>query len=664
MRRSICFCEPNRAVAGEVNTWKFHYTTGAKLPTGTLIRFDPMSTGRAIDWEIPTTEVKKEKNTIFAHLESGKAYIMKEVVMPDRFTPAYEFTLSEELDAGDTLTIVMGSTKRQPNTFVKCGTQAQTYAQRRRSFNLYIDTTGKGKFDEPEVFSMDVRGSTLKDIKILTPSFVTRNKRFDVMVRFEDEFGNLTNQAPEETLIELSHEHLRENLNWKIFIPETGFISLPNLYFNEPGIYTIQLKNTKTGETFKSFPIKCFEDSNHRLYWGIIHGESDRYDSTEDVDSCIRHFRDDKAMSYFATSPFESLEETPNETWKKINQTVGEFDEGDRFVTFLGFQWEGEAGREGVRQLIYAKDGKSILRKKDGKYNTLKKIYKSFSPKEILSIPTFTMGKGVHYNFKEFSPEHERVVEIYNAWGSSECTKKEGNLKPIIGKGKKGLQETQEGSIRDALNKNLRFGFVAGGLDDRGVYHEFFECGQEQYPAGMTAIIAPEHNRSSLYDALYNRSCYATTGARIIAGLHLAGFPMGSETNTTDKHGLLYNRHLSGYVAGTDNLQLIEIIRNGKVLVEFKPDGYSYEFTYDDLTPLEKNVLDAKDGKPPFAYYYLRAQQKDGHVAWTSPIWVDYIPGKPVAKKSGKPAKATKAIPENVEISFDTKVDDLEEDDE
>src|SRR6202035_2352412 len=122
---------------------------------------------------------------------------------------------------------------------------AQTYVQRRRPFYLYVDPTGKGHYQEPEVFTMDIRGGDLKLIRILTPSFVTRNKRFDVIVRFEDEFGNLTSTAPDDTLIELSHEHLRENLNWKLFVPETGFITLPNLYFNEPGVYTITLRNSK-----------------------------------------------------------------------------------------------------------------------------------------------------------------------------------------------------------------------------------------------------------------------------------------------------------------------------------------------------------------------------------------------------------------------------------
>ena len=278
---------------------------------------------------------------------------------------------------------------------------------------------------------MDIRGGELANIRILTPSFVAKNKRFDVIVRFEDEFGNLTNDAPEDTLIELSHEHLRENLNWKLFVPETGFISLPNLYFNEAGVYTIQLVNSKTKQIFRSSPIRCFPDNNKHLYWGLLHGESDRFDSTENIENCLRHFRDDKAFNFYGTSPYESQEETSNDIWKSISQNIADFDEDERFTTFLGFQWQGEPKIEGSRLIVYSKENKPLLRKKDIKNSSLKKIYKSFSPKEIISIPSFTMAKGVEYNFDNFDPDFERVVEIYNAWGSSEMTKKEGNPRPI-----------------------------------------------------------------------------------------------------------------------------------------------------------------------------------------------------------------------------------------
>lgn len=663
MRRSICYCEPANAMAGELNLWKFIYTPSTNIPKGTKLKFDLQSKGRDIDWEIPQVNPPKNKGGIYAVVGKGKVLLPKEITVADNEMPQYEFVLPVPLLAGESFTIILGpqdlnEAQKSKSLFLR----AQKIAQRRHTFFLYVDPSGKGRYDEPEVFSMDIRGGELSNIRILAPSFVTKNKRFDAIVRFEDQFGNLTNHAPEETLIELSHEHLRENLKWKLFVPETGFIALPNLYFNEEGIYTIQLFNTQTKQTFYSSPIKCFNENNKHLFWGLLHGESDRFDTTENIENCLRHFRDDKAYNFFATSSFESQEETSNEMWKLISQNIADFDESDRFITFLGFQWTGEPKTEGVRHFIYTKDNKPILRKKDIKYSSLKKIYKGASPKELIAIPSFTMAKGMEYNFDEFDPDFERVVEIFNAWGSSEETKKEKNSIPITCTDKIGFPESTEGSIQKALQRNCRFGFVAGGLDDRGIYQGLFDSEQVQYPPGLTAIAAPAHTREALGEALYNRSCYATTGERIILGFNLAGIAMGKETSTAEKQGLVVNRHLSGYVAGTTQLDSIEIIRNGKVIKTFEPTDYHMDFTYDDMTPLEKVCIDAKDKKPPFVYYYIRVTQKDGHIAWSSPIWVDYIPLSVLAKTLPKKTPAKVIPPKKTIIEEDFDEDEEEED--
>lgn len=664
MRRSICYCEPNYALAGEVRTWQFIYTPSSSLPKGTRLKFDLQTKGREIDWQIPSSNLKKPGGVIYIRLANSKILSATEIDNPDSFAPLYEFTLPNAIEAGSPITIVLGT--KEGEAPKKGGLiRAQTTSQRRRPFLLYIDPSGKGHYDDPEVFSMDIRGGELTNIRILTPSFVAKNKRFDVIVRFEDEFGNLTNYAPENTLIELSHEHLRENLNWKLFVPETGFISLPNLYFNEVGVYTIQLVNSKTKQVFRSSPVRCFPDNNKHLFWGLLHGESDRFDSTENIENCLRHFRDDKAFNFYGTSPFESQEETSNEMWKLISQNIADFDEDERFTTIQGFQWHGENKTEGLRLLIYSKENKPILRQKELKNSSLKKIYKSFSPKELISIPSFTMAKGVEYNFEQFDPDFERVVEIYNAWGSSEMSKKEGNPRPISSSS--GFQEAVEGSVQKALQRNCRFGFVAGGLDDRGIFADLYESDQDQYSAGLTAIVAPSHTREALVEALYQRSCYATTGERIIVGLYLAGISMGKETSTADKPGLAVNRHLSGYVAGTHKLRIVEIIRNGKVIKTFEPDTYFLEFSYDDMNPLEKAVIQAKDKKPPFVYYYLRVTQEDGHMAWSSPIWVDYIPlsalPKTQNKRIAKPLSKKDFLEEDLEEDEDD-FEDYEDEDE
>ncbi|NRA90220.1 MAG: DUF3604 domain-containing protein [Simkaniaceae bacterium] len=628
MRRSISYADPKTALAGETKTWKFIYTPANDLPKGARLKFDLSSKGRDFDWEIPQTNLKSKKNLIWMEIPSKKSFAGVEVPTPENSLPQFEFTLPGEVKAGEEISIFMGTPEADGQ--VKKGNRAQFHTVRRRPFNLYIDSKGKGEYKETETFHVDVKGNELSSIRIIAPSVVNKNQRFDVTVRFEDEFGNLTGNAKEGTLIEFSYERLRENISWKLFVPETGFINLPNLYFNEPGIYKIQLKNLSTGEVFTSSPIKCFSDTDKQLYWGIFHGETILYDAGENIESCLRYVRDEKAYQFYSSSSFESEEETPSDVWKGIGSHISEFNEDDRFSTFLGMQW---AGDEGLRHIIYLKDSKPILRKKESKANHLKKIYKSHTPKDFISIPMFTMGSETTYNFESFAPEYEKAVEIYNAWGSSECTAAEGNPRPISSKGRKGIKEKADGSIRKALNKNYRFGFVAGGLDDRGVFKELFDVDQFQYSPGLTAVLATNHSRDGIVQALGKKSCYATTGPRIVAGIEIAGSAMGSELNTKAKPGLAYNRHITGYAVGLDNIKEVLIIRNGKVFHTFNPKDDTFEFAFDDDEPLEKAALKGGGEAPPFVYYYMRVEQNDGHLAWTSPIWIDLGGTPPAAKK-------------------------------
>ena len=248
------------------------------------------------------------------------------------------------------------------------------------------------------------------------------------------------------------------------------------------------------------------------------------------------------------------------------------------------------------------------------------------------------MGKTTCYDFKDFNNEFERVVEIYNAWGSSECTGKEGSLRPILGD-KNGIQETPEGSIQKALNQGCRFGFIGGGYDDRGPYGNLFDSDQAQYTPGLTAILAKDHNRASLFQALQNRSCYATTGERMIVGIHVAGFGMGSELETKSRPGLEFNRHITGYCIGTAPIQEAILVRNGKDFQKLEVKEDIVEFEIDDSDSLREIALTTKEDRLPFIYYYLRVVQKDGHIAWSSPIWVDLSPktaATPATKKVKK----------------------------
>jgi hypothetical protein len=147
-----------------------------------------------------------------------------------------------------------------------------------------------------------------------------------------------------------------------------------------------------------------------------------------------------------------------------------------------------------------------------------------------------------------------------------------------------------------------------------------------QYSPGLTAILAIEQTRDALLLGLHNRSCYATTGPRIVLGYFIAGAQMGSELSTKVKPGLEFNRHITGFVCATAPIQEIAFIRNGAVFKTFAPKEANFEFTFDDADPLSNFALPSPDDRPPFAYYYMRVTQEDGHIAWASPIWIDYFP--------------------------------------
>lgn len=143
---------------------------------------------------------------------------------------------------------------------------------------------------------------------------------------------------------------------------------------------------------------------------------------------------------------------------------------------------------------------------------------------------------------------------------------------------------------------------------------------------------------------------------------------MGQELSTATKPGLQICRHITGFAAGQAPIHKVEVLRNGKVIKTFTPESNHFEFSFDDMDPLPKITLSGKDKGVPFVYYYLRVTQENGHMAWSSPIWVDYVPVKATSKHTGK--KPVKPVPK-VEVKEldlndfdDDEFDDFDEDDE
>jgi hypothetical protein len=97
-----------------------------------------------------------------------------------------------------------------------------------------------------------------------------------------------------------------------------------------------------------------------------------------------------------------------------------------------------------------------------------------------------------------------------------------------------------------------RFGVIAS-TDHHGGY-------PGSHGDGRIAVIAEELTRESLWNAFLVRRVYAVTGDKIEADFQIDGAPIGSEIQSRKE------RHITLKVRGSDALDRVEILKNGRVI--------------------------------------------------------------------------------------------------
>jgi len=196
-------------------------------------------------------------------------------------------------------------------------------------------------------------------------------------------------------------------------------------------------------------------------------------------------------------------------------------------------------------------------------------------------------------DWRDNDPEIEPVVEIYqgarNSYEALGAPRVHPEDEPP-GRAPGGFQKA--GLLWNAYKKGYRLGTIASS--DHGSTH-----------ISYALVYVPKNERRAIIDAIKNRQTYGSTDT-IIVELRANGRFMGTEFKTNEKPSL------SIKVQGTGNIEKIDVIRNNAYVYARKPDGPSAEFQYVDMKPAEGLNM-----------YYARVLQKNGEVAWSSPVWVN-----------------------------------------
>jgi hypothetical protein len=360
-------------------------------------------------------------------------------------------------------------------------------------------------------------------------------------------------------------------------------------------------------------PMKVFEqEPKLKIYWGDLHShthysvdgvghnnfEYARYTSGLDFYAMTDHSA--PAVGAFA----QGLGPGAPHVWAEYTALTDQHYSPGKFVTLHAYECSLGAPYGHHNVFFRGKPG-PLLAEADV---TLYELWKALAAGQALTIPHHTGKFPSPIYWLPHNSELRRNIEIYSAHGLSEAYNPwhplsfERSMFTDPSKSVHGPQYAQ-----DAWIQGLELSTIASSDDHRA------HPGQPQY--GLAAVAATGLTREEIFDALYNRQTYGTTGARILLDFAINQYPMGSRIAAAGPLQLRIEAH------GTDSIDLLEVLRYDKsdgaftVIYSLHPGGLDFIWTQTDETFREDSI------------YYVRLRQaglvrNSISMAWSSPIWV------------------------------------------
>jgi len=525
------------------------------------------------------------------------------------------------LKKGDTVTLLYGDTSSGSPGAV-CGTYAHTAL-----FRIWLDPSGDrsgpllGFHEVLPPPSVKVLSEIPRKLAVTVPSVVKPHEPFTVTIVPRDRYDNVCERHRGEIRME-AKGIARLPEAYTFTGKENGVVRIDGLcaYGHEKSV--VSARDIRFGSLGKSNPLLTSESGNpDRIYWGELHTHTGECDGLGTIEEALSYGRDVAGLDFGGTSTHDRM--ITCEDWHRICGITRDFNEDGRFVALPGYEYS-ESRCGGHKNVYFLDDFAPLFRHIDPGMENPGVLFGKLNGRKALVIPHHTPHPTMTTDWQYHDPTLQRLVEIYSEWGSSECI---GGPRPICRQHQREDCPLIAGAtVQDALAGGYRLGFTAGSDNHSGQLGYCDLMGRfgrrRAYHGGLTAVFAKELTRQAIWKALYNRRCYATTGARMIIDFRIEGHRMGEEIELEAPAGLP-ERRISARVIGADRLDRAELLRNNRVIHTVRGESDEMKIEYTDRDSLEKTGP-ASDGKAPVCFYYLRVIQKDGEMGWSSPIWISW----------------------------------------
>jgi hypothetical protein len=401
------------------------------------------------------------------------------------------------LRVGDTLTVCLGD-RRQGSPGFRLQTNVEANVELRTS----IDAFATYEFCElPVQPTFDLVPGPGVSWKAIVPSLAAVGEPFRLAILAEDVWGNPTTDV-DASLSVVSSRPLHGLPAIVQIRNGDGPRVIENLVADTEGDFDLQLME-KDRELTRANPLRVVKEALLRRYWGDLHGQSGETIGMGSAENYFRYARDAAFVDIVGHQGNDF--QITDAFWIKLNQLTAEFDKPGKFVCLPGYEWSGNTGMGGDRNIFYRSEGRPIRRSShilvEGQTSsnaiyTADELFRGLDGEDVVVIAHV----GGRYADLKYAHDGrlERAVEVHSTWG------------------------TFEWLLHDAFEQGFRVGIVCHSDDHKG-RPGATRPGASSFGAigGLTCYLMPELTRDALFAALRRRKHYGTTGARIF--LHLRG---------------------------------------------------------------------------------------------------------------------------------------------
>jgi hypothetical protein len=395
------------------------------------------------------------------------------------------------LRAGDTLTIRLGD-RRQGSP----GMRLQTNVEKNVELRTSVDAFAAYEFCElPDQPAFDLVAGPAVRWKAILPSLALVGEPFRLALVAEDMWGNPTADAA--GTLDLMASRPLAGLPGRITIAQgDGPCVIENLVASSAG--DVDLRVSTFGRFLaRANPLRVATAAPLRRYWADLHGQSGETIGMGSAEDYFRYARD-KAFIDMVGHQGNDFQIT-DAFWKKLNALTAAFDQPGKFVCLPGYEWSGNTGMGGDRNVFFRREGRPIRRSShilvEGATST-DAVYTADKLFEALSGEDCRVIAHVGGRYADVKYAHdgrlERTVEVHSSWG------------------------TFEWLLHDALKMGFRVGVVCHSDDHKG-RPGATTPGASTFGAigGLSCYFMPELTRDALFEALRTRRHYGTTGTRL-----------------------------------------------------------------------------------------------------------------------------------------------------